>query len=83
MGRSIAPLSDRELSRERLRFGYLSRWPALFDSLTVYENVAFGLRQKSQPAGGACQEIVRDRLRDVGLSRMSSNTRSPPSCRAG
>ena len=41
-GRPIAPLSDRDLSRERLKFGYLFQMAALFDSLTVYENVAFG-----------------------------------------
>ena len=67
-GRSIAPLSDRELSRERLRFGYLFQMAALFDSLTVYENVAFGLRQNRNLPEEHVRQIVRDRLRDVGLS---------------
>ena len=67
-GRPIAPLSDRELSRERLRFGYLFQMAALFDSLTVYENVAFGLRQNRRLPEEHVRQIVRDRLRDVGLS---------------
>lgn len=67
-GRPIAPLSDRELSRERLKFGYLFQMAALFDSLTVYENVAFGLRQNTRQSEEQIRNTVRDRLRDVGLS---------------
>lgn len=67
-GRPIAPLSDRELSRERLKFGYLFQMAALFDSLTVYENVAFGLRQNTRHSEELIRQTVRDRLRDVGLS---------------
>ena len=43
-GRVLAELSDRELTRQRLRFGFLFQGSALFDSLTVFDNVAFGLR---------------------------------------
>ena len=67
-GRPIAPLSDRVLSRDRLKFGYLFQMAALFDSLTVYENVAFGLRQNLQLPEEQIRQRVRDRLRDVGLS---------------
>src|SRR5262245_56693757 len=41
-GRRLAELSDGELTRQRLRFGFLFQGAALFDSLTVYDNVAFG-----------------------------------------
>src|SRR5207249_3036800 len=34
-GRVLADLSDRELTRERLRFGFLFQGAALFDSLTI------------------------------------------------
>lgn len=67
-GQSISRLPERELSRGRLRFGYLFQMAALFDSLTVYENVAFGLRQNHRMPEEQIRLIVRDRLRDVGLS---------------
>src|SRR5262245_60799110 len=44
-GKVLTELSDRELTRQRLRFGFLFQGAALFDSLTVFENVAFGLRE--------------------------------------
>ncbi|HEX4590062.1 MAG TPA: ATP-binding cassette domain-containing protein, partial [Gemmataceae bacterium] len=43
-GKPIGTLSDAELVKERLRIGFLFQGAALFDSLTVYDNVAFGLR---------------------------------------
>src|SRR5262245_27835744 len=43
-GRVLADLGERELTRQRLRFGFLFQGAALFDSLSVYDNVAFGLR---------------------------------------
>ncbi len=67
-GQPISKLSERELSRGRLRFGYLFQMAALFDSLTVYENVAFGLRQNHRLPEEQIRQIVLDRLRDVGLS---------------
>src|SRR5438876_9015854 len=42
--RVLADLSDKELTRQRLRFGFLFQGAALFDSLTVFDNVAFGPR---------------------------------------
>src|SRR5262245_51013813 len=35
-------LSDRELAKQRLRFGFLFQGAALFDSLSIFDNVAFG-----------------------------------------
>ena len=40
-GRGWRARSDRELRREQLRFGFLFQGSALFDSMSVYENVAF------------------------------------------
>src|SRR5262245_10504360 len=42
-GRCLADLDDRELVKQRLRVGFLFQGAALFDSLTVNDNVAFGL----------------------------------------
>jgi phospholipid/cholesterol/gamma-HCH transport system ATP-binding protein len=51
-GRVLANLSDQELTQQRLRFGFLFQGAALFDSLTIFENVAFGLREagRGQPS---------------------------------
>ena len=66
-GRSIVGRSERSLARERLHFGYLFQQAALFDSMDVYENVAFGLRQNTRLLEGEIREIVLERLREVGL----------------
>src|SRR5688500_15467964 len=44
-GEDVAPMDERELLRVRSRFGMLFQGAALFDSLTVAENVAFALRR--------------------------------------
>ena len=51
-GRVLAELNDRELTRQRMRFGFLFQGAALFDSLTIFDNVAFGLREgvRSKPS---------------------------------
>ncbi len=67
-GKILTNLSDRDLTRERLRFGFLFQSSALFDSLTVYDNVAFGLREQRNLKEGEIRGIVRQRLQEVGLS---------------
>jgi len=67
-GRSISDRSTRELHRDRLRIGYLFQGAALFDSLSVYENVAFGLKQNTKLKKAEIDQIVVERLREVGLS---------------
>jgi phospholipid/cholesterol/gamma-HCH transport system ATP-binding protein len=64
--------SDEELVRDRLRFGYLFQGAALFDSLSVFENIAFGLRQNTKMSDGFLEEIVAERLKDVGMSPASA-----------
>lgn len=66
-GRSHATRSEKELTRERLRFGYVFQQAALFDSLTVAENVAFGLRQNTGLRAAEIDAIVHERLHEVGL----------------
>jgi phospholipid/cholesterol/gamma-HCH transport system ATP-binding protein len=66
-GRDLAELSDRELTLQRLRFGFLFQGAALFDSLTVYENVAFSLREQGVLDKEAIRERVKQRLLEVGL----------------
>jgi phospholipid/cholesterol/gamma-HCH transport system ATP-binding protein len=62
----LADLSEHELTRQRLRFGFLFQGAALFDSLSVFDNVAFGLRAQGR-LEAEIDEIVRQRVQEVGL----------------
>ena len=66
-GRPVRNRSRAELRHDRLRLGYLFQGAALFDSLNVFENIAFGLRENSTMREPQIREIVIDRLREVGL----------------
>lgn len=66
-GRNLAHLNDRELTRQRIRYGFVFQQAALFDSLTVGQNVAFPLRQHSNRSQREIREIVVKRLAQVGL----------------
>ena len=66
-GRSHHERNEKELTRERLRFGYVFQQAALFDSMSVEDNVAFGLRQNTDMTEIEIGNIVRDRLHEVGL----------------
>ena len=66
-GRPIRNATEQQLHRERLKFGYLFQGAALFDSLDVFENVAFGLRQNTRMPEKQIRQIVHDRLNEVGL----------------
>jgi phospholipid/cholesterol/gamma-HCH transport system ATP-binding protein len=67
-GKSWIDLPEREVVKQRLRFGFLFQGAALFDSMTVFENIAFSLREQKRASGDALREMVRQRLREVGLS---------------
>ena len=64
----IAKLNDKELNEVRKKFGMLFQDAALFDSMNVGENVAFPLREHTKKKEDEIEEIVRERLKAVGLS---------------
>jgi len=66
-GADINRLSRKELYEARSRFGMLFQSGALFDSLTVYDNVAFPLREKTRMTEDAIREKVLRILGNVGL----------------
>ena len=66
-GRDLATLNEAELNRTRLRFGFLFQMAALFDSLTIFDNVAFGPREHKLHDESALEQLVADRLQEVGL----------------
>jgi phospholipid/cholesterol/gamma-HCH transport system ATP-binding protein len=69
-GVDIGQLRGKALDRVRERFGVLFQGGALFDSLTVFENVAFPLREKTRMKGEEIAERVMQRLEAVGLADM-------------
>ncbi len=64
---NLAELSDRDLMRERQRMGFLFQSAALFDSMTVGQNVGFPLRENTTTPAAKIDEIVLARLAEVGL----------------
>lgn len=67
MGQDISQLSERAMSELRTRFGFVFQQAALFDSLTIGQNVAFPLKHHRRMEGQEADEAVRRALADVGL----------------
>ena len=66
-GRRIDNLPERELVDVRTRFGFLFQMGALFDSLTVAENVGFPVVEHTHKPPEEVEKIVSQKLRQVGL----------------
>ncbi|MGA2700464.1 MAG: ABC transporter ATP-binding protein [Isosphaeraceae bacterium] len=66
-GRDVNRLGGKQLVKLRLRFGFLFQMAALFDSLTIYDNVAFGLREHHICGEDEIRTLVADHLQEVGL----------------
>jgi len=67
-GKDIAHLRGGKLTLLRRRMGFLFQGGALFDSMSVYDNVAFPLREKTKMREPEIREKVMDSLSQVGLS---------------
>lgn len=65
--RDLSTLDEHEMTQTRLRFGFLFQMAALFDSLTIYDNVAFGPREHNLFDEATLERIVTERLQEVGL----------------
>jgi phospholipid/cholesterol/gamma-HCH transport system ATP-binding protein len=66
-GRDLGRLKEHELSQTRLQFGFLFQMAALFDSMTIFDNVAFGPREHLHLRHEKLEHLVADRLHEVGL----------------
>lgn len=71
-GVDITTARGRELDAIRNKFGVVFQEGALFDSLTVYENIAFPLREKTSFSRDEIRERVAHALEDVGLKEMGT-----------
>ncbi|WAS83100.1 MULTISPECIES: ABC transporter ATP-binding protein [unclassified Corallococcus] len=68
-GQDIVPMSVEGLQQVRRSFGMVFQAAALFDSMTVFENVAFPLRQHTKLSEDEIRVQVRKRLDLMGLKR--------------
>jgi phospholipid/cholesterol/gamma-HCH transport system ATP-binding protein len=66
-GEDIVPMNERQLLRVRRKFGMLFQGAALFDSMTVAENVAFGLRRHEHLTEADIGRRVAETLEMVDL----------------
>lgn len=66
-GIDITKLNERELYKIRKKFGMLFQMAALFDSLTVWENVGFALIRQKRMKDEDVRRIASEKLRLVGL----------------
>ena len=80
-GADITKANKKQLLKIRYKFGMLFQNAALFDSLTVYENVAFPLREHRKLSEAETMEIVNEKLKLVGLSGV--NNRFPSELSGG
>lgn len=71
-GVDITKLGQRDLYRMRSKFGVLFQGAALLDSMTVFDNVAFPLREKIKTKESEVKSKVNSRLEQVGLGNMGS-----------
>jgi phospholipid/cholesterol/gamma-HCH transport system ATP-binding protein len=69
-GENICQLYGRRLDKLRERFGMLFQGGALFDSMTVFDNVAFPLREKTKLSSAEITAQAEKMLESVGLADM-------------
>ena len=60
-------MNEDQITRIRLKMGMVFQYSALFDSMTVGENVAFGLVEHTNFDKNKIQKIVIEKLHQVGL----------------
>lgn len=72
-GEDITQYKNEKLVELRQRFGMLFQGSALFDSMTVQENVGLGLREHTKLPEEEVREIVKEKLRLVGLSGVENS----------
>jgi phospholipid/cholesterol/gamma-HCH transport system ATP-binding protein len=67
-GRDISALAERDLIEIREKIGFSFQFAALFDSLSIYENVALPLRERTNLPEAKIRALVTETLESVGLA---------------
>ncbi len=73
-GTDTCKLRPKELAQIRYNFGMLFQQSALFDSMNVEENIAFPLVEHTRKSQKEIREIVREKLRLLGLEGIERKT---------
>ena len=68
-GKNLGNLNTREMADVRIKFGMVFQNAALFDDLTVYENVAFPLREHTKLSESQIRDKVKHMLDLLGMTR--------------
>ena len=68
-GEGLHDMGYAELTQTRRRFGFVFQNAALFDSMSVFENIAFPLRQSGVVSETVVEESVMQHLAEVGLPK--------------
>jgi phospholipid/cholesterol/gamma-HCH transport system ATP-binding protein len=69
-GTDITKIGENALNKIRRKFGVLFQGAALLDSMTIYDNVAFPLRETTRLSEGEIHQRAEERLAQVGLAGM-------------
>jgi phospholipid/cholesterol/gamma-HCH transport system ATP-binding protein len=69
-GLEITSLDEKRMNEVRKKFGMLFQGGALFDSMTVWENVGFGLRQQNRLSEEEIRRVTSEKLALVGLKNV-------------
>ena len=72
-GKEISKLKEEELDKVRLNMGMVFQYSALFDSMSVGDNVGFGLQEHSKLSAKEIKEIVEEKLNLVGFANYMPN----------
>ncbi|MCX5817186.1 MAG: ABC transporter ATP-binding protein [Proteobacteria bacterium] len=70
-GVETTTLSERDMNNIRMKFGMLFQEAALFDSMDLFDNVAFPLREHTKMTENEIMSTVEERLKQVGLTGSS------------
>lgn len=70
-GKNISLMTEEKLNKERRHMAMVFQYSALFDSMSVGDNVAFGLRMHTNMSEEEIKKVVDEKLHLVGLDGIS------------
>jgi len=68
-GQPLSRMRERELAQLRTKYGFVFQGAALFDSMTIADNIAFPLREHTRISAAEAHTIVTSLIDEVGLPR--------------
>ena len=68
-GQSLSSMREQDLAHLRTKYGFVFQGAALFDSMTIADNIAFPLREHTRISAADARTIVASLIDEVGLPR--------------